>query len=106
MPTYLFTGNFTAQGAQGVQQEGGSARVRAVRDLFASVGGSLESYHFAFGKDDYFIIGKLPSNAAAAAVSLRVSSSGAVSNRTVVLLTPEEFDEVAKLSPAYRAPGS
>ncbi len=106
MPKYLFTGSFTAEGARGVLAEGGAKRVQAVRDLFASLGGTLESYHFAFGADDFFIIGDLPGNAAAAVAALRTSASGAVHTRTVVLLTPEEADQAAKLSPSYRAPGS
>ncbi len=106
MPKYLFTGSFTLQGGQGVLAEGGTARVKAVRDLMGSLGGSLESYHFAFGGDDYVIIADLPDNAAAAAGAMRVATSGAVNNRTVVLLTPEEMDAVAKLSPTYRAPGT
>ena len=106
MPKYMFTGSFTAQGAKGLQSEGGTRRVQAIKEGFASVGGTLESYHFAFGSDDYFIIGDLPDNAAAAALALRTSSSGAVHTRTIVLLTPEEVDAASRLSPAYRAPGS
>lgn len=105
MPKYLFTGSFTQEGDKGLQAEGGSARVKAVSDLMASLGGSLESYHFAFGGDDYVVVAELPDNAAAAAGALRVSASGAVNNRTVVLLTPEEIDRAVKLSPTYRAPG-
>jgi sarcosine oxidase gamma subunit len=60
---------------------------------------------FAFGGDDFFIIADLPDNAAAAALALTVSASGAVNVRTVVLLTPEEVDAATKLSPSYRAPG-
>ncbi|MDR3546460.1 MAG: GYD domain-containing protein [Candidatus Limnocylindrales bacterium] len=106
MPKYLFTGSFTDQGAKGIRSEGGTRRVQAIREGFASVGGTLESYHFAFGGDDYFIIGDLPDNAAAAALALSTSSSGAVHTRTIVLLTPEELDAVSRLAPTYRAPGS
>ena len=106
MAKYMFTGSFTEAGARGVATEGGTRRVQAIRDLFASLGGSLDSYHFAFGSDDFFIIGELPDNAAAAAAALRTSASGAVHTRTVVLLTPEEVDRVSGLSPSYRAPGS
>ena len=105
MAKYLFTGKFTAQGGKGVMGEGGSARVQAVSALVASLGGRLESYHFAFGEDDYVVIAELPDNVAAAAAGMAVSSSGAVSNRTVVLLTPEEVDQAARRSPTYRAPG-
>ncbi len=106
MPKYLFTGTFTQQGGRGVMAEGGTSRVKVISALFESVGGRLESYHFAFGGDDYVIIGELPDNVAAAAASLTVSGSGAVSNRTVALLTPEEIDQASHRSPAYRAPGA
>jgi uncharacterized protein with GYD domain len=106
VPTYLFTGSFTQQGGKGVMSEGGTKRVEAVKALMESLGGSLESYYFSFGADDYHIIAKLPDNAAAAAGSMAVSCSGAVSNRTVVLLTPDELDQAAAKSPTYRAPGS
>lgn len=105
MPKYLFTGGYTAEGGRGVLAEGGTSRIAVVDKLCTSVGGTLESFHFAFGSDDYFIIANLPDNAAAAAVALTVSSSGAVNNRTVVLLTPAEVDAATKLSPSYRPPG-
>ena len=60
MPKYLFTGSFTQQGGKGLQSEGGTARVKAVSDLMASLGGALESYYFAFGGDDYVIVAELP----------------------------------------------
>jgi len=39
-------------------------------------------------------------------MALAVNSSGAVTTRTVVLLTPEEVDDAAKRSVTYRAPGA
>ena len=105
MSTYLFTGSFTVDGAKGILAEGGSKRRDAVEKLFASLGGTLESYHFGFGSDDFYIIGELRGNTEAASLALTTSASGAVHVRTVVLLTPEEVDAVSKLSPTYRAPG-
>jgi uncharacterized protein with GYD domain len=105
MPKYLFTGSFAADGARGVLAEGGSSRRAAVEKLSASVGGTLESYYFAFGSDDYYIVADLPDNGAAAALALTTSASGTVRTRTVVLLTPEEIDAATKLSPSYRPPG-
>jgi uncharacterized protein with GYD domain len=102
---YLFTGSYTLEGGRGLLAEGGSSRRGAVDKTAASVGGTVESFHFAFGGDDFFIITDLPDNAAAAALALTVSASGAVNVRTVVLLTPEEVDAATRLSPAYRAPG-
>lgn len=105
MGKYLFHGSFTAEGLRGVQKKGGTSRPNAVRDLAESLGGSMESYHFAFGDDSYFVIVDLPSDEAAAAVAIAVGASGAVSNSTVKLLTPEQVDAALKLSPKYRAPG-
>jgi uncharacterized protein with GYD domain len=106
MPKYMFTGSFTPQGGKGVLAEGGSSRVKAVEALMASVGGKLDAYYFSFGADDYVVIADLPSNEAAAAGAMAVGVTGAVNNRTVVLLTPEEIDRVAQRSPNYRAPGA
>jgi len=106
MPKYLITGSYTLSGIKGVQAEGGSGRRDAVDKLAASLGGSIESFHFAFGSDDFHVIVELPSNEAAAAVAMAVAASGAANARTTVLLTPEEVDAAAKLSPNYRAPGA
>ncbi|MEO5966507.1 MAG: GYD domain-containing protein [Candidatus Limnocylindrales bacterium] len=106
MPKYLITGSYTVQGAKGVIAEGGSGRVAAVKKLAESLGGSVESFYFAFGGDDFFVTVDLPGNAAAAACAMSVAGSGGASPRTVVLLTPDEVDAAMKLSPSYRAPGA
>jgi uncharacterized protein with GYD domain len=106
MSKYLFHGSYSAEGVRGVIKEGGTSREKVVETLTKSVGGSLESFHFAFGNDSYFIICDLPSDEAAAAVALTVAASGAVSNTTTKLLTPAQVDAAVKLSPTYRAPGA
>lgn len=106
MGKYLFHGSYSTEGIRGVVKEGGTSRQKVVETLARSVGGSLESFHFAFGEDSYFIICELPNDEAATAVSLAVSASGAVSNKTTKLLTPAQVDAAVKLSPTYRAPGA
>ncbi len=106
MAKYMFVASFTAEGAKGILAEGGTRRRETLETTFASLGGTLESFYFAFGSDDVFLIGELPGNAAAAAAALTTSATGAVQTRTVVLLTPEEVDAAAKLAPNYRAPGA
>ena len=106
MPKYLFKASYTAEGVEGVRSAGGSARRDAVAAVAESVGGRLESFHFAFGEQDAYVIVELPDNEAAAAVALTVNASGAVSVGTVVLLTPEEIDAAAGRSVDYRPPGS
>jgi uncharacterized protein with GYD domain len=75
------------------------------RQLSESLDGSLEVFYFAFGTDDAIAIADLPSNEAAAAVAVTVGS-GSVSLETTVLLTAEEMDAAARLSPSYSPPGS
>ena len=105
MPKYLFVGSYTADGARGVLKEGGTGRRTATEQLVTSLGGTVEAYYFGFGSDDFYLIADLPSNAAAAAGALTGGASGAITTRTIVLLTPEEVDAATKLSPNYRPPG-
>ena len=105
MGKYLFHGSFTTDGLRGIQKEGGTSRTKAVTTLAESLGGSLDSYYFAFGDDSYFVVVDLPDDEAAAACALAVAASGAVSNSTIKLLTPAQVDAAVKLSPNYRAPG-
>lgn len=106
MAKYLFAGSYSAEGARGVLKEGGTGRRSATEKIIASLGGTVEAYYFAFGADDFYLIADLPGNAAAAAGAMTTSSTGALRVRTVVLLTPEELDEAAKMTADYRAPGA
>jgi uncharacterized protein with GYD domain len=106
MPKFLFEASYAPEAVKGIQSAGGTSRVKAVTDVTESVGGKLESFHFAFGGSDAYVIVDLPDNEAAAAIALAVNAAGAVSVKTVVLLTPEEIDAAAKRSVQYRPPGS
>ena len=105
MPKYLFHGSYTQEGLKGFLKEGGSKRREATKQLVESVGGALEAYYFAFGDYDFYLIAEVPDNVSAAAGSLIANASGAVKVKTVVLLTPEEDDQVAKTTVEYRPPG-
>jgi len=106
MPKYLIQASYTNAGVKGVQSAGGSSRRDAVGAALEGLGGSLESFHFAFGEHDAYVIGELPDNEAAAAVAIAVNASGGATVKTTVLLTPEEVDSAAQKSVEYRAPGS
>lgn len=105
MSKYLIQVAYTSQGAKGVLEGGGSARVRAASDTVAQFGGTLEAFYFCFGPDDAALIVDVPDPAAMAAISLAVTASGALRTRATVLLTPEQIDEAAKMHVTYRAPG-
>jgi uncharacterized protein with GYD domain len=105
MAKYLIEVNYTLDGIKGVMAEGGSARVAAATELVEGLGGKLESFYFAFGERDAYIIVDLPDNTTVAAVELMVFASGAVKPRTVVLLTPAEVDAATSREVTYRPPG-
>ena len=106
MPKYLFEVKYTHEGMKGLKEKGGTARLAASKALVEEVGGSIESYYFAFGGRDAFIIADLPDNVTSAALGLIVGASGGVNSSVTVLLTPEEIDEAAKKQATYRPPGS
>lgn len=105
MPKYLVQANYVGDGIKGLMKEGGTARRAAVEKMLGSMGGKLESYYYAFGGTDLFVIADLPDHVSAAALSLTVNASGAATSRVTVLLTPAEVDAATKKSPSYRAPG-
>ena len=105
MPKYLVQANYVGEGIKGLLKEGGSSRRAVVEKLFASLGGKVEAFYYAFGDTDLFVIADVPDNITAAALSLTVNAAGAATSRITVLLTPEEIDAAAKKTPIYRVPG-
>jgi uncharacterized protein with GYD domain len=105
MPKYLFEASYTAPGEEGLRSKGGSDRRDAVTDTVRSAGGEVECVYFQFGDQDAFAIVDLPDDEAAAAVSLIENSTGAVTVKTRVLLTPEQVDEASQRAVSYRPPG-
>ena len=135
MAKYLAQISYTTEGVKGLLKEGGTKRVdvakqltkeltkelsttsirppltmtycsmEAVDHLIKGVGGTLETFYYAFGDCDVILIMDLPDNASAAALSLAVSASGAAKVKTTTLLTPEEIDKATKKDVHYRPPG-
>jgi uncharacterized protein with GYD domain len=106
MPTYLWQGSYTSEGAKGLAKEGGTKRRAAVQQMVEKAGGKLQAFYFALGESDVYCIADFPDITTAVAVSLAVNASGAVALKTTVLLSPDEFDAVAKKSIGYRPPGA
>ena len=85
--------------------DGGSKRKSEIQKMLEGMGGKFESFYYAFGEHDAYVIVELPDDISAAAVGLGVNSSGMVSVSTTVLLSPEDIDKASKKSVSYRAPG-
>jgi uncharacterized protein with GYD domain len=106
MPKFMFTGSYTRDAAAAIKAGGGSPRSAAAQALAESVGGTLESFHFAFGEWDFVAIADLPDMVAAAALSSAVAGSGAMERFvTTVLLTPADMDAASHARPTYAPPG-
>jgi len=103
---FLLCASYTVEGIKGVLKEGGTSRRAAAQKAVESVGGRLEAFYYAFGKDDAYVIVDVADNASAAALSMTIGATGAVRVRTIALVTPEEIDKAAKASVSYRAPGA
>jgi len=106
MAKFLIQATYTADGARGLKKEGGSARKAAVDKAIAGLGGKLESFYFALGETDAFLVVDVPDAATAVAVSLAVNVTGTVRTSMTQLLTVEEMDAACKKTVAYRAPGA
>jgi uncharacterized protein with GYD domain len=106
MPKYLFQGSYTLEGVRGLVKDGGSKRRAVAQQAIQGLGGKLEAFYFALGKDDIVGIADVPDNVSIAALSLTLASSGAFNARTTVLLTPEEIDQAAKKTVKYTPPGA
>ncbi|MEP6764553.1 MAG: GYD domain-containing protein [Gemmatimonadaceae bacterium] len=106
MPKFLFKGSYTAEGAKGLIHDGGTKRRAAVEAMVKKSGGTMESFYYAFGDADVYLIVDLPDMTAAVATSLLVNASGAVNLKTIPLFTVEEMDQAAHTQLKYTAPGS
>ena len=60
MPKYMIVATYTAEGIKGVLREGGSARRALIADIAKNLGGSLESFYYAFGENDVYSVVDLP----------------------------------------------
>jgi uncharacterized protein with GYD domain len=106
MAKYMIKASYSPEGIRGVMAKGGTARADAVRKLVAGVDGTVESFYFAFGSDDVYVIVEAPSHEAMAAVAGTVTSTGVLSSyETVVLLTAEQLDAAANMTVDYTPPG-
>ena len=92
MAKYMICGSYTVDGKKGLIKDGGVKRRDIVENLIREQGGQVESFNFAFGSCDLYVIAEFPDNINIAALSLDVGAGGALDFQTVVLITPEELD--------------
>jgi uncharacterized protein with GYD domain len=105
MAKYLFEARYSVEGAKGVAREGGSGRRAAIAKMIEGLGGKLETFYYAFGDVDAYVIVDVPDNVTAAAAALAVNQGGGATVKTVVLIPPEDMDKAGKKAVEYRPPG-
>ncbi len=110
MPKFLFLGSYTSD-AWSRMVETPPDRPAAASELAEALGGQTECFYYAFGEFDIVTIMELPDDAAAAALSLAVTSSGRVKSlRTHRLISAEEapdmFSKAQAAVAVYKVPGA
>jgi len=105
MPKFLIEATYTAQGLKGLQKDGASGRLAAVTEAVRSLGGTVESMHYALGKNDTVILVELPDAGAVAALGAAVVASGMARTHATALLTIAEMDQALSRNVSYRGPG-
>ena len=106
MAKYLIQATYKTEGVRGLLKEGGTSRRQRVAGIVEDLGGNVEAFYYAFGATDAIVLIDLPDNATAAAISLAVNASGAVSTSVTPLLTAEDIDEACEKSVSYTPPGA
>ncbi len=105
MPRYLVEVSYTPEGLRGLLAKGGTARREVIEKMLAEVGGKVESFDYAFGGNDAYLLVDAPDHATVAAVTMKVGATGTVACKTIVLLSPEEIDRAAEVEATYTPPG-
>ncbi len=105
MPKYLYQGSYTDKGLQELMKDGGSKRVEITKKAIESLGGNMETYYFALGGKDFFIIIEAPNNVNAITGSLIANASGTVEVSITALVSPEEVDLAVKPTMDWSPPG-
>ena len=96
MPLYLAQVAYTQEAWQALVRNP-QDRLEAVRPAVEKLGGRMVSAWFAFGDYDVVAVTEMPSNVAAAAISIAFAAGGACKSvKTTPLLTAAEVVEALK----------
>ena len=96
MHFYLVQASYTPQSTAAMVKTP-QDRAAAVRPVIERIGGKLHSLWLALGEYDVVAITELPDNVSAVALSMAISSSGAMSAfRTTPLISTAEATEAMK----------
>ena len=106
MPKFMIRAAYSAEGMKGLKEEGGTSRRDAVQAAVESAGGTMETFLYAFGDTDLYVIVDMPDRESMTALAITIGATGALSPQTIPLLTPEQVDDAVRRSVNYRPPGA
>jgi uncharacterized protein with GYD domain len=108
VPKYVSMFNFKGEALKAMMDKPAD-RAAVVRELAESAGGILDAYYFTLGQYDGLAIWEVPDSASAAAICVRVTSSGAFSHfETHELLPADQINPILQKAGqlTYRPPGT
>lgn len=106
MSYYLIQASYTPQ-AIAAMVKNPQDRAATVRPIVEKAGGKLHGLWFTFGDTDIVAIAEMPNNLSAAAISMAIGASGAMSSyRSTPLMTSAEAVEAMQKAGAvsYQGP--
>ena len=106
MSKYMLSASYTQAGTDLLLAEGGSNRREALAGAIESVGGSLESFYYAFGDTDLFMIAEIPDDTTATALSMRINAAGVLIVSVTKLIEVEKVDHAIAKQVTYRTEDS
>jgi uncharacterized protein with GYD domain len=92
METYLMLGKYTVEAFQDISKN----RTEKAKDLFANLGGEIESMYALLGDRDLFIIAKFPDMQKAIKASIELGKMTKIAFTTSPAVAVEEFDNMFK----------
>ena len=96
MAKYLIQASYTSD-TWAAMVKNPQNRLAAITPIVEKLGGTIESFYYAFGEYDVIAIGEFPDNVSAAALSLTITAGGGVKSiKTTPLMTVEEGIEAMK----------
>jgi uncharacterized protein with GYD domain len=91
MATYIFFGSYSSDAIKGISGK----RTEKARELFQSLGGSLNAVYAVLGAYDLVLIAEVPGIKEAMKASLALNKQSGISFTTMPAVSVEEFDNLA-----------
>ena len=97
MPTYISLLRYTQQGIEKIKQS--PSRLDAAKKTFRDAGGELKAFYLTTGQADAVAIFEMPSDDAAAKLTLTLGAHGNIRTETMRAFTEPEYRKIIAALP-------